>query len=221
MATHYIENESDRNQYYFETSTNVTSQVPRQAQDRTYTSPVTMTTMIGASEISSYPAGAPGGHLQKQQIQSEPYTYSSGDPYLLPQQHQSLAGFSKSTTQQQYPSASSPVSQVKTTVRSVNNQEQQNVTSIQHQQAPQQRQQQADVNYNQQSQSLSSQAPRQYQHYQYDSRQTVGQPSSISDYYQVPCSAQYTAHEINQRTEIPSQGHDKRIQVVLDFCCYF
>jgi hypothetical protein len=198
MATHYIENGSSGNQYYFDANSNSTSQTQKSAQDRTYASPISTTTSVGSSEFSPYPTGVAGVRSQHQQIRSERNTYHEDDSYQLPQQHQSVAGFSKTVSQQQYQAAPSSAPQVRATVRSVTSQEQQ------------QQQQQAYVNYEQQTSSQPSQiSPQQHQ---YDTRQQAGQPISPSGYYQAPGPAQYLPHELDQRTESPSRSRDPHAQ---------
>mgnify|MGYP006892793126 CR=1 FL=1 len=182
MSTHYIENENS-NQYYF---------------DAGNASPATVTTSIGSSEYSPYPAGVSGARTQYQQVRSERTTYNDNDSYQLPQQHQSVAGFNKTTSQQQYQS-SAP--QVKATVRTVNTQEQQHGSSQYYQQP-----QQSYTSYEQQN------SPQQQQ-YQYDSRQQSGQVSQSPGYYQSPNTTQYSQYEVHQRTESPSQGRDQHAQV--------
>lgn len=187
MSTHYIENENS-NQYYF---------------DAGNASPATVTTSIGSSEYSPYPAGVSGARTQYQQVRSERTTYNDNDSYQLPQQHQSVAGFNKTTSQQQYQSSQSSAPQVKATVRTVNSQEQQY-----YQQPQQQQQQQSYTSYEQQN------SPQQHQQqYQYDSRQQSGQVSQSPGYYQSPNTSQYSQYEVHQRTESPSRGRDQHTQV--------
>lgn len=235
MATHYIENESNANQYYFNANSNAASQVQRPAQDASYASPVTVSTTVGPSEYSPYPVGVSGVRSQPQQIRSDRNVQGDNDPYQLPQQHQSVAGFSKNVPQQQHPLSSSPVPQVKATVRAVNSQERQQGSPVQYQQqqAPpppqqqqqqqpsQQRQQQVYGNFEPQSSSQSSQALPPHQQYQYDPRQQVGQPSGVSGYYQAPNSPQYVRHEADQRGESTSQGHDPHAQVIVNLILFF
>jgi hypothetical protein len=205
MATHYIENGSTGNQYYFDANTNASSQVQRSTQDRAYASPITATTTIHPSEYSPYPAGVSGAHTQQQQIRSDRNIHNEDDPYQLPQQHQSVAGFNKNVSQQQYQSSPSSAPQVRATVRSVNSQEQQQ----------QRQQQQAFISYEHQGSSQPSQiSPQQHQH-QYDSRQQLGQSTNVPSYYQTPGSAQHAHHEQDQRTESPSRGRDQHVQVFL------
>jgi hypothetical protein len=185
MATHHIENGSSGNQYYFDANSNTTSQAQRSTQDRTYSSPVTTTT-VGSSEFSPYAAGVQGVRFQQQQTRSDRNTYNEGESHQLPQQHQSVAGFNKSVSQQQYQSSSSPVPQVKATVRSVNSQEQQYAASTQHQQQPQRPpQQQTYANYEQQGSPQPTQILPQQQ-YQNDPRQQPGQPTGVPSYYHTP-----------------------------------
>jgi hypothetical protein len=207
MATHYIENGSSGNQYYFDANSSSTSQTQKTAQDRTYASPISTTTSVGSSEFSPYPTGVAGVRSQHQQIRSERNTYHEDDSYQLPQQHQSVAGFSKTVSQQQYQASPSSAPQVRATVRSVTSQEQQ--------QQQQQQQQQAYVNYEQQASSQPSQISPQQQQYQYDTRQQAGQPISPSSYYQAPGPAQYLPHELDQRTESPSRSRDQHAQVFI------
>jgi hypothetical protein len=201
MATNYIENGSSGNQYYFDAINNSTSQVQKPTQDRSYASPIPITTSVGPSEFTAYPAGVSGVRSPNQQIRSDQSTYNENDSYQLPQQHQSVAGFSKTVSQQQYQAAPSSAPQVRATVRSVTSQEQQ------------QQQQQAYVNYEQQTSSQPSQiSPQQHQ---YDTRQQAGQPISPSGYYQAPGPAQYLPHELDQRTESPSRSRDPHAQVFI------
>jgi hypothetical protein len=226
MATHYIENGSAANQYYFDAANNANPQAQRPAQDRAYASPITTTTTTaGPSEFSPISTNVSGARPQIQQIRSERNTYNEDDSYQLPQQHQSVAGFNKSVTQQQYPSSPSPVPQVRATVRSVHSQEQQHASSVQyqHQQQPQQRQhqQQGFVNYEQQGSQQPSQVSPQQHQYQYDPRQQQhhqqGQSTVGSAFYQTPGSAQYGHHDLEQRTESPSRGRDQHAQVCTHF----
>ena len=226
MATHYIENGSGGNQYYFDAGNNAPSQAQRPEQDRTYASPVTTTTTVaGSSEFSSFPAGVSGARSQHQQSRSDRNTYNEDDTYQLPQQHQSVAGFNKSVTHQQHPSSPSPVPQVRATVRSVHNQEQQHASSSvqhQHQQQSQQRQHQPGyVNYEQQGSQQSAQISPQHQQYQYDPRQQQGQPTGVSGYHQTPGPAQYGHHQADQRTESPSRSRDQHVQVCKKIHCFF
>lgn len=197
MSTHYIENESS-NQYYF---------------DANNASPATVTTSVGSSEYSPYPAGVSGARSQYQQVRSERTTYNDNDSYQLPQQHQSVAGFSKNTSQQQYQSSQSSTPQVKATVRTVNTQDQQYYQQQQQQQQRQPQQQQSYSNYEQQN---SPQQYQQQQQYQYDSRQQSGQTPQSPSYYQSPNTAQYSQYEANQRTESPSRGRDQHAQVFIN-----
>ncbi|CAF4714172.1 unnamed protein product, partial [Rotaria magnacalcarata] len=79
-----------------------TAQVQRLAHDATYASPVTVSTTIGPSEFSPYPVGVSGVRSPTQQIRSDQNGYVGSDPYQISQQHQSVAGFNKSVSQQQY-----------------------------------------------------------------------------------------------------------------------
>ncbi len=209
MATHYIENGNSGSQYYFDSNSNSTS------QDRAYTAPVTATASVVPSEYSPYAAGVSGARSQHQQMRSEQNAYDENDPYQLPQQqHQSVAGFNKPVSQQQYQSSPSSTPQVRATVRSVNSQEQQYASSAQQpQQQPTQQRQQVYVHYDQQS---SPQSSPQQQQYQYDPRQQSGQQPGGSAYYQAPGSAQYSHHEVDQRTESPSRSRDQHVQVFMD-----
>jgi hypothetical protein len=226
MATHYIENGSSGNQYYFDDGNNAPSQAQRPTQDRAFTSPISITTTAGPPEYSSYPAGVSSVRPQPQQIRSDRNTYIEDDSHQLPQQHQSVAGFNKSTIQQQYPTSPSPVPQVRATVRAVHSQEQQHASSVQHQhqqqQSPHQRQQQGFVNYEQPGSQQPSQISPQHHQYQYDPRQQQGQPTGVSGYYQTPGSAApYGHHELDQqRTESPSRGRDQHVQVCT-YCSSF
>jgi hypothetical protein len=224
MATHYIENGSSGNQYYFDANSSSTSQAQRSTEDRTYTSPITTITSVGSSEYSPYPAGVSGARSQYQQSRSDRNTYNEDDSYQLPQQHQSVAGFSKTASQQQYQSSPSSVPQVRATVRSVSSQEQQQQqqygSSGQYQQQPQQRQQQAYVHYEQQGSPQPSQiSPKQHQ-YQYDPRQQSGQSTDVSGYYQTQGSAQHPQHEFDQRTDSPSRSRDQHAQVFVHVFFY-
>lgn len=225
MATHHIENEANANQYYFDTNSNSASQANRLIQDSTYNVPVAVTSLVSPSEYSPYPAGVAGARAQPQQIRSDRNAYAENDSYQLPQQHQSVAGFSKSLPQQPYQSSPSPVPHVKATVRTVNSleqqqqpQQQQHVSSAQFQQPQQsqQRQQQVYASYEQQGSPQVSRISPQQQPYQYDSRTQIGQPTGVSGHYQIPTSAQYSHHEPNQRTESPPQGYDNHVQVFVD-----
>jgi hypothetical protein len=226
MATHYAENGSNASQYYFDASSNSTSQVQKSTQDRTYASPITTTTTVGSSEFSPYPVGVSGARPQQQQFQSDRNSYNEDNSYQLPQQHQSVAGFNKTVSQQQYQSSPSSVPQVRATVRSVTSQEQQKQqqhgSSVQYQQQPQpqQRQQQAYVNYEQQGLPQSSQISPQQNQYQYDPRQQSGQPTGVSGYYQASGSTQHPQHEFDQRTESPARSRDQHVQVFIHvfFC---
>jgi mediator of RNA polymerase II transcription subunit 25 len=222
MATNYIENGSSGNQYYFDAINNSTSQAQKPTQDRSYASPIPITTSVGPSEFTAYPAGVSGVRSPNQQIRSDQSTYNQNDSYQLPQQHQSVAGFNKTVSQQQYQSSPSSAPQVRATVRSVSSQEQQQqqqqqqyTPSVQHQQQqqPQQRQQQAHINYQQQGSPQPSQISPQQNQYQYDSRQQTGQPTGVSGYYQTPGPAQYPPHELDQRTENPSRSREQHAQV--------
>ncbi|CAF3453998.1 unnamed protein product [Rotaria sp. Silwood1] len=209
MATHYIETEQGGNQYYFDGKSNATSQAQRSTQDSSYAVPVAVTTTVGSNENISHPVGVSGLRSQHQQIRSDHNVHVEGDSYQLPQQHQSVAGFNKSVSQQQYQTAPPSAHQVKATVRTVNTQEQQHHgSSVQHQQ----QQQQAYGNYGQQTSPQSSQVSSQHQQYPYESRQQVGQPTSVSGYYQAPSSAQHTHQEVDHRTESPSRGRDQHAQ---------
>ncbi|CAF1012285.1 unnamed protein product [Rotaria sordida] len=240
MATHYIENEHNSNQYYFDGNTNATSQAQRSTQDSAYVSPVAVSTSVVSSEYTSHPAGVSGGRSQHQQIRSDRNVHVENDSYQLPQQHQSVAGFNKSAPQQQYQQPPPSSHQIKATVRTVSSQEQQQQQhgssvqyqpqqqqispqqqqispqqqqiSPQQQQISPQRQQQAHANYEQQSSPQSSQVSSQHQQYQHDPRQQVGQPLGNSGYYQVPSSVQHTRQELDQRTESPSRGRDQHVQ---------
>ncbi|CAM4896369.1 unnamed protein product [Rotaria socialis] len=221
MTSHYIENESNANQYYFDANNKAAAQVQRLAHDATYASPVTVSTIAGASEFSSYPVGVSGARSPNQQIRPERNGYVDSDPYQIPQQHQSVAGFNKSVSQQQYQSSSSPVPQVKATVRTISSPEPQHASSVQYQQQQQPQptqqrqppQQQAYENYEQQGSPQSSRVLTQHQQHQYDSRQQLGQSTGVSAFYQAPSSAQYTHHDVDQRTESPSRGRDPNVQV--------
>jgi len=220
MATHYIENASSGNQYHFDASSNTTSQAQRSTQDRTYASPVAITTTVGPSEFSLNPAGVPGvrPQQQQQQVRSDRNTYNENDLHHLPQQHQSVAGFNKSVSQQQYQSSPSPVPQVRATVRSVSSQEQQFASSAQYQQQQQQqRPQQAYINYERQSSPQSPLISPPHHQYQYDSRPQAGQPTGASGYYQTPGSIQHPHPELAQRTESPSRGREQHVQVFIHF----
>lgn len=202
MASHYIENGNSGNQYYFDSNASAVSPGQRSGQDRVYASPGATVTSAGSTEYSPYPAGVSGARLQQQQYaQSDRTAYNDENSYQLPQQHQSVAGFSKTTSQQQYQSSASPAPQVRATVRSVTSQEQQ-----QHQQRPQQ----SYANYDQQA--SSQQQPQQYQ---YDSRQQSGQNPTSSGYYQSPNSAQYPQQEVQQRTESPTRNREQYGQVLV------
>ncbi|CAF2104013.1 unnamed protein product [Rotaria magnacalcarata] len=218
MTSHYIENESNANQYYFDANNKATAQVQRLAHDATYASPVTVSTTIGPSEFSPYPVGVSGVRSPTQQIRSDQNGYVGSDPYQISQQHQSVAGFNKSVSQQQYQSSSSPVPQVKATMRTINSPEQQHASPIQYQQQQQsqstrQPQQQIYANYEQQGLPQSSQVLTEHQQHQYDSRQQLGQSTGVSAFYQAPSSAQYTHHDVDQRTESLSRGRDPNVQV--------
>ena len=205
MATHHIENGSSGNQYYFDAN-NASSVSPgqRSGQDRVY---ATSGTTAISTEYSPYAAGVSGVRSQQQHIQSDRNLYHEDNSSQLPQQHQSVAGFSKTTSQQQYQSSSSPVPQVRATVRAVTSQDQQ-----QYQQRPQQ----SHSNYDQQASSqpsyVSSQQPQQQQQYQYDSRQ---QHTNVPGYYQSPGSAQYSNQNVDQRTESPTRNRDQYGQVLV------
>lgn len=218
MATHYIENGSSGNQYYFDAGSNTTSQTQKSTQDRTYASPVAITTTVGPSEFSTNPpVGVSGVRPQYQQVRSDRSTYNQDDPYQLPQQHQSVAGFNKSVSQQQYQSSPSTAPQVRATVRAVNSQDQQFASSAQYQQQqqqPQQRPQQPYGNYEQQSSPQSPQISPQHHQYKHDSRQQAAQPTSASGYYQPPSSPPHPYHELDQRTESPSRGREQHVQVL-------
>jgi hypothetical protein len=218
MATHHIENGDSGSQYYFDANSSAPSQGQRSTQDRAYPSPVANIASVGPSEFTAYPAGVSGARSQYQPIQSDRNTYNKDDPYQLPQQHQSVAGFNKTTSQQQYQSPPSSAPQVRATVRTVNSQEQQqHVSSGQYQQQqPPQRPQQAYPNYEQQGAAQPSQISPQQQQYQYDPRQQAGQQPGGSGYYQSPGSAQYPHHELDQRTESPARGRDQHGQVFID-----
>jgi hypothetical protein len=217
MATHHIENGGSGNQYYFDANSNVTSQGQRPTQDRAYASPVANITSVSSSEFTAYPAGVSGARPQYQQVESGRNTYNEDDSYQLPQQHQSVAGFSKTASQQPYQSSPSSAPQVRATVRAVHSQEQQHASSGQYQQQqhqqPHQRPQQAYPNIEHQSSPQPSQISPQQQQYQYDSRQQSGQQTGVSGYYQSPGSAQYPHHELDQRTESPSRSRDQHGQV--------
>ena len=211
MATHHIENGGGGNQYYFDANSNVPSQGQRPTQDRAYPSPVANITSVSSSEYTAYPAGVSG---IRSQVQPERNTYNQDDPYQLPQQHQSVAGFNKTVSQQQYQSSPPSVPQVRATVRTVNSQEQQYASSGQYQQQQQyQRPQQAYPSYEQQVPPPQSQISPQQQH-QYDPhQQQPGQQTGGSGHYQSPGSAQYPHQELDQRTESPSRGRDQHGQV--------
>ena len=214
MATHHIENGGSGNQYYFDANSGAPSQGQGLAQNRAYPVPVANITSVSSSEYTAYPAGVSGARSQHQQVQPERNAYNQDDAYQLPQQHQSVAGFSKTVSQQQYQSSPSSAPQVRATVRTVNSQEQQYASSGQYQQQQQQpqqhqRSQQAYPNYEQQqqvspqqSQVSPQQQQQQQQQYQYDPRQQTGG----SGYYQSPGSAQYSHQQLDQRTESPSHG---------------
>lgn len=199
MASHYIENGNSGNQYYFDANAGSVSPGQRSGQDRVYASPGATVTSVGSTEFSPYPAGVSAARSQQQQqyVQSDRKTYNEDNSYQVPQQHQSVAGFSKTTSQQPYQSSASPAPQVRATVRSVTSQEQQ-----------QQRPQQSFANYDQQT------SPQQQQ-YQYDSRQQSGQNTANSGYYQPPSVAQYPQQEVDQRTESPTRNRDQYGQVLV------
>ena len=199
MASHYIENGNSGNQYYFDANTSSVSPGQRSGQDRVYTSPGATATPAISTEYSPYPAGVSGARSQQQYVQPDRNTYNEDNSHQIPQQHQSVAGFSKTTPQQPYQSSSSPAPQVRATVRSVTSQEQQ-----QYQQRPQQ----SYANYDQQTSS-------QQQQHQYDSRQQSGQNTATSGYYQPPSSAQYPQPEVDQRTESPTRNRDQYGQVLV------
>lgn len=174
MATYYVDNGSSGNQYYFDSGSATTSSQSYRAQP----SPV---------HNSSYPTG----HLVStrspyQSIRVEQQSaFGLDDPYRLPQQHQSVAGFSRTVTQQYHQPAPPP--QVRARMRSVGNQE----------------------SYS--SQPL--QASPQQHHFQFDSHRQPGHPTGSPVVYQTPGAAQFTHRNVDLWTEDTSRGRDQIVQV--------
>jgi len=167
MSTHYIENASSGSQYYF--NANTTTSQP-----------------FGSSGYSNYPSSISGSRSPNQQIRLD-------NTYQLPQQYQSVAGFNKNVTQQQYRSPQSPAPQVRASVRVVGSQDQYPLPSSSH----------------------SIQISPQQHHFQFDSRQQPGHPTSLPVVYQTPGAAQFTHHNVDLWTENPSQRQDHYAQVFL------
>ena len=161
MSTYYVENGSSGNPYYFDNNA-ATSHGSNQTF-RTYGSPVTFSTNFATPSISS----------------------SRHDPYGYPPQHQSVAGFSKTTTHQYYASPSPPP-QARARIRSVGQQEQHH----------------------------SIQAAPQQHHFQFDSRRQPGHPTGVPVVYQTPGAAQFTHRNVDLWTEGSGGGNrDHHVQV--------
>lgn len=210
MATHFAENESGGSPYHFDVNSSSTPQAQRSTQDRTYASPVTVTTAASSSEYSPYPAGVSGVRSPPQQFQSDQNTYNQENSYQLPQQHQSVAGFNKSVSQQQYQSSPSSAPQVRATVRSVTSQEQQQQqqqhgSSAQYQQQPQQ-QYVSGAQYQQQPQQQygSSAQYQQPQQQQYGSSAQYQQPQQQPQQRQQQVHVNYE-HQGSPQSPKPSQ----------------
>lgn len=156
MSTYYIENGSSGHPYYF--NNNATTSHSNSQTYRSYGSPVTFSTNFAVPAASSH-----------------------HDPYGYPPQHQSVAGFSKTTTQQYYASPSPPP-QVRARVRSVGQQEQYH----------------------------SMQASPQQHHFQFDPRQQPGHPSGAAVVYQTPGAAQFTHRNVDLWTEGPGGAGGNR-----------
>jgi len=161
MSTYYIENGSSGNQYYFDNNA-ATSHNSSQSY-RSYGSPVTFSTNFTTPTSSS-------SHHH--------------DSYAYPQQHQSVAGFSKTTTHQ-YHASPSPPPQARARIRSVG--------------------QQDHHHYQQQHHSMQV-APQQH-HFQFDSRQQAGHPSGPAVVYQTPGAAQFTHRNVDLWTEGSNGGN--------------
>ena len=194
MATHYIENGAGGSQYYFDANSTAASQTQRSGQDRSHPAAVTAPGAVGSSEYSPYPAGVAGARSQPQpqpQPQSRsPYHEDDGQQWA--QQHQSVAGFSKTAPQQQYQSSSpAPAPQVRATVRAIHTQDQQS--------SPAARSPQSYATYEQLNSPSSTPQASQYYH---DPRQ---QSNPSSNYYQPSTS--------DQRTDSPTRGREQHVQV--------
>lgn len=109
MATHYVENASSGNQYYFNANDATTSH-----SYQTYSSPVRST--HSSSTYTTYPVNVSGLSGQSMHF----------DSYQVPQNYQSVAGF-KSVAPQYYQPPISPTHQSRTTVRAVSSQDRYNV----------------------------------------------------------------------------------------------
>lgn len=168
MATHYYDNSSSGSQYYFNTNSATTSQ-----SQQSYNSPP-------VSGYSNYPS-----HSSNQQIRLE-------SSYQTPQSYQSVAGFNRNVSQQQYKTPQSPTPQVRASVRVLGSQ---------------------DLYQLQNSPQITQISPQQ-QHFQFDSRQQSGRPTGPAVVYQTPGAAQYTHHNVDLWTESPSQSTDHYVQVI-------
>ena len=174
MATYYVDNGSSGNQQYYNSSATTTSSQSYRAQPS-----------------SDFGSSYPTGHLVStrspyQSIRVEQQSaYDRDDPYRLPQQHQSVGGFSRTVTQQYHQAAAPP--QVRARVRSVGQQE----------------------SYS----SLPLQASPQQHHFQFDSRQQAGRPTSSPVFYQTPGAAQFTHRNVDLWTEDSSRNRDQIVQV--------
>ncbi|CAM2698645.1 unnamed protein product [Rotaria socialis] len=108
MATHYIENASSGNQYYFNTNNATTSSQPYQ----TYSSPVRSS--YNSSTYSAYPISISGASNQQIHLT---------DSHQVPQNYLSVGGFNKGVTQHHYHTAQSATPQTRTTARAISNQD--------------------------------------------------------------------------------------------------
>ncbi|CAM4740425.1 unnamed protein product [Rotaria magnacalcarata] len=108
MATHYIENASSGNQYYFNTNNATTSSQSYQ----TYSSPVRSS--YNSSTYSAYPVSISGASNQQIHLNNS---------HQVPQNYLSVGGFNKAVTQHHYHTAQSAAPQTRTTARAISNQD--------------------------------------------------------------------------------------------------
>jgi hypothetical protein len=177
MATHYMDNASSGNQYYFNTNSATTSQ-----SQRSYNSPTRST--FDSSGYSTYPNNISSSRSPNQQIRLE-------NSYYAPQSYQSVGGFNRNVTEQQYRSPPLPAPQVRASVRVLGSQDLHQL----------------------QSSSQPTHISSQQHHFQFDSRQQPGRSTGPAVVYQTPGAAQYTHHNVDLWTENPSQGSDHYVQV--------